>query len=222
MPEISLSTGEFKALSSESRTRILKLLEERNHTLSELAAKTGMAAPTIKQHAGILVQTGLIELRDEGRKWKYYALTRKGTELMHANKSHHTSVFIILSLATLVGLFGIAMLFMNLGSMSAPQIASQTGTGAPMDYEKAFGAREAESETMITAGQVTKTGACTPTGTLSQAAENLNDTNTAQDYLQECSSAQSQEECFAVDIFDEENSVLGSEDGKPDCEWKAG
>ena len=78
MPELSLTQSDFKALSSESRTKILKILEGRNYTLSELSAKTGMAAPTIKQHASILVDSGLIELRDEGRKWKYYELTEAG------------------------------------------------------------------------------------------------------------------------------------------------
>ena len=106
MGEITLSTSEFKALSSESRTKILKLLEERNHTLTELSGKLEMASPTVKQHLNVLVESGLIELRDEGRKWKYYALTRKGKNI--TSPADQTHFLIILSFASiaLIALLG--------------------------------------------------------------------------------------------------------------------
>ena len=47
MEGIELSTNEFKALSSKTRTNILKMLDERNYTLSEIASKTGMAICSI-------------------------------------------------------------------------------------------------------------------------------------------------------------------------------
>jgi len=109
MGEITLSSSEFKALSSESRTKILKLLEERNHTLTELSGKLEMASPTVKQHLNVLVESGLIELRDEGRKWKYYALTRKGKHI--TSPADQTQFLIILSFASIALIALLALVF---------------------------------------------------------------------------------------------------------------
>ena len=113
--ELLISKSDFRALSSGTRTGMLKMLEERNYTLSELSVKTGMAAPTIKQHAKILMDSGLIELRDEGRKWKYYALTRRGKEILGSGKGQ-TNIFIVLSSSALV-LLGIVFLFAGMASL---------------------------------------------------------------------------------------------------------
>jgi DNA-binding transcriptional ArsR family regulator len=82
MGEITLSKEEFRALASETRTGIMKLLGERNHTLSEISKKMALAAPTVKQHLTVLEAVGLIECIDEGRKWKYYSLTKKGRKIL--------------------------------------------------------------------------------------------------------------------------------------------
>ena len=104
MEEIKLSGPEFKALASETRAGIIKLLRGRNHTLTEMSKKLKLAAPTVKQHLGILEKVDLIEELDEGRKWKYYRLTRKSKNIF----LHQTpiNVFIVLgvSLFALVGL----------------------------------------------------------------------------------------------------------------------
>jgi len=101
MGDITLSSEEFKALSSETRTELLKLLKGRRHTLSEFSKKTGLAAPTVKQHLATLMNAGLIEKVDNGRKWKYYSLTRKGSEILEPKDS--TSIFIMIS-ASLIAL----------------------------------------------------------------------------------------------------------------------
>jgi len=71
-----------KALDSESRMHILRSLIRRRKTQSELAKELSLASPTILQHLSILLDAGLIYKIDEGRKWKYYALTEKGRKLM--------------------------------------------------------------------------------------------------------------------------------------------
>ncbi|GAG30937.1 unnamed protein product, partial [marine sediment metagenome] len=102
--EIRISRNEFKALASDTRTGIIKLLQKRNHTLTEISKKMKMAAPTIKQHLGILKNAELIQELDEGRKWKYYCLTRKGKGIF----SHETPVNILvvlgISVFALVGI----------------------------------------------------------------------------------------------------------------------
>ncbi len=113
MADLPLTKTEFKALSSDSRTTMMKALQERNHTLSELSARLGMSAPTIKEHANVLVESGIIELRDEGRKWKYYSLTRKGRGILDA-KRNQANILIILSCA---GVLFLGVLFMVSGTM---------------------------------------------------------------------------------------------------------
>ena len=104
MAEITISSEEFKALSSETRTEIIKLLKQRNYTLSEIAKKLGLATSTVKQHLDVLSNTDLIKQKDEGRKWKYYSLTRKGSEIFAPRDT--TSILITLG----VGIFAVVIL----------------------------------------------------------------------------------------------------------------
>ena len=210
MDELSLSTNEFKALSSKTRTNILKILKERNYTLSELAVKTQMAAPTVKQHTSILLETGLIELRDTGRKWKYYSLTKKGNQLIES-KSKQTNIFIILSSTIIVALLGM-MLFstMNL----APTATSDSYAEIipyPQELIKGTGERteltynNIESEDAVL-GHI-DSDETTPQ--ISEAMQNC----IAKDPInkEKCEKAKTKEECekVAVDFNFKEN-----------CEWK--
>jgi DNA-binding transcriptional ArsR family regulator len=102
--EIRLSSSEFKALASETRAGIIKLLKERNHTLTELSKKLRLAAPTIKQHLGILEGAELIQEMDEGRKWKYYCLTRKGKNIFSAETPVNVLIVLAVSIFALVGM----------------------------------------------------------------------------------------------------------------------
>ncbi len=114
--EIRIGKEEFKALSSDTRINIIKILNTRNYTLSELAAKLNMSSPTIKQHLERLVNSDLIEQKDEGRKWKYYSLTRKGKKLIEPEDSH---VLILLG-ASLIGLMFLVYMLFGSGAVYAP------------------------------------------------------------------------------------------------------
>lgn len=113
--EIRLSSNEFKALASDTRTSIIKLLKLRNHTLTEISKKLKLAAPTIKQHLGILEDAQLIQELDEGRKWKYYMLTRKGKNIF----SNETPVNVLIVLG--VSVFALAGLMFSFISMVGEQ-----------------------------------------------------------------------------------------------------
>jgi len=102
--EIRLSSNEFKALSSETRTNIIKLLKERNHTLTEISKKLRLAAPTIKQHLGVLLGAELVQELDEGRKWKYYCLTRKSKNIFVAETPINVFIVLAVSVFALVGM----------------------------------------------------------------------------------------------------------------------
>lgn len=114
MEELTLTQKEFKALSSEKRTQIIKMLKGRNYTLAEFSKHLNLAPPTIKQHLELLIDSDIIELEDSGHKWKYYKLTRKGKKLTESEENR-TTLLIVLAISV-ISMVGIAMLLAsNLG-----------------------------------------------------------------------------------------------------------
>ncbi len=118
--EIRLSSNEFRALASKTRASIIKLLKERNHTLTEMSKKLQLAAPTVKQHLGVLEGAELIQEMDEGRKWKYYSLTRKGKDIFSPETP--VNVLIVLGI-TVVALVGMLYSFISMVGMQATAYA---------------------------------------------------------------------------------------------------
>lgn len=112
--ELKLDSKTFKALSSEKRVEMLKLLKERRHTQSEIAGELGLAVPTVKEHLSALVHAGLVEMQDEGRKWKYFALTKSGKSVLAPEE---TKIWIMLGVFVLSAI-GAAYRFFSLGSFS--------------------------------------------------------------------------------------------------------
>lgn len=105
--KLVLDDRSFKALSADSRVNILKKLNERRMTLSELSQKLDLKNSTIKEHCNILLNAELISKIDEGRKWKYYELTGKGKQVVEPNLMQEVQVFVMLSLTAIIfmGLF---------------------------------------------------------------------------------------------------------------------
>jgi DNA-binding transcriptional ArsR family regulator len=79
---IVLDRKSFEALAVDSRVKILKSLKQRRKTLSELAEEQKMSVSGVKEHLETLEKVGLIEKKDDGHKWKYYELTKKGSEII--------------------------------------------------------------------------------------------------------------------------------------------
>lgn len=68
----------FKALSDETRLRVIKLLQERELCVCELIQVLNMSQPRISRHLSVLKNAGIVDDRREG-KWVYYSL-RAGAE----------------------------------------------------------------------------------------------------------------------------------------------
>lgn len=67
----------FKALSDESRQKILLVLEDSGETrVSELVGRLGISQPTMSHHLGVLKHAGLVEDRREGQS-VYYSVNRR-------------------------------------------------------------------------------------------------------------------------------------------------
>ncbi len=63
----------FKALSDETRLRILKLLEEGELCVCDVVAALEMVQPKVSFHLGVLKEAGLIKDRKQG-KWIHYRI----------------------------------------------------------------------------------------------------------------------------------------------------
>jgi ArsR family transcriptional regulator len=66
----------FKALSDETRLRIIKLLEQGELCVCDITAALDMVQPKVSFHLGALKEAGLIKDRKEG-KWIHYSLIEK-------------------------------------------------------------------------------------------------------------------------------------------------
>jgi len=95
MERVPLDQPTLKALAGETRVRILKLLDKKQLTQSDLAAELRMSLPTVAEHLRGLATAELIEREETTRKWKYYSLTQKARLLLHPNT---TTIWFVLGL----------------------------------------------------------------------------------------------------------------------------
>ncbi|MEK6959024.1 MAG: winged helix-turn-helix domain-containing protein [archaeon] len=165
--KVILDNQSFKALSAESRVGILKNLNVRRMTLSELSKKLELESSTIKEHCMILAKADLIKQIDEGRKWKYYELTGKGKSLLEPNFMEEAKVLIVLCFGLIVfgamiyAAFGLLAIYgspaqsaITAGSIfdSAPILSSTKSTSEvlPASIESAASVNDAENKAVGT------------------------------------------------------------------------
>ncbi len=120
--KIVLDRKSFEALAVESRVKILKALKVRRKTLTEISEELSMSVSAVKEHLENLEAVDLVVKKDEGHKWKYYELTRKGAEIVGPKELR---VWIILSISI------IALAASVLAMFSPPPFYSLTN-GAPV------------------------------------------------------------------------------------------
>lgn len=137
--KIILDSETFKALASPTRLQVMRTLDERRKTVTELARDLELNKATVHEHLQILVATGLVRKRDdEGRKWVYYELTWQGERLLHPQETTTFMVLLGLSVAAAGG--GVAMLGRALhwwwDGREASRGLEESGTG-PADGDSA-------------------------------------------------------------------------------------
>lgn len=87
MDKITLDREVFKALASDTRLDILKALDVRQKTVTELAKELELNKATVFEHLEKLEAVDLIQkLDNEDRKWVYWQLTWTGKRLLHPEK----------------------------------------------------------------------------------------------------------------------------------------
>jgi DNA-binding transcriptional ArsR family regulator len=114
--KITLDQESFKALASDVRVGILKHLDARRETVTDLSNLMTLSKPTLLEHLEKLQSAGLVKRVDEGRKWIYYELSDKGRKILHPER-----VAITLALGVAVALAAIgAFLVLSAEAVFSP------------------------------------------------------------------------------------------------------
>jgi DNA-binding transcriptional ArsR family regulator len=102
--KVTLDAETFKALASATRLLVLRALDERRKTLTELSRELDLNKATVHEHLQLLTAADLVKKRDdEGRKWVYYELTWRGQKILHPQETTTFNVLLGLGMAAAGG-----------------------------------------------------------------------------------------------------------------------
>ena len=121
----------IKALSTDARQDIMKLLAKRPHTATEIAKLKGKHVTTITEHLDTLEKSGLVRKKDGTNKWVYYILTEKGEHLF---KPQFYSWVVVFSLSVVFMFVGFLRIFQPVSEIAESKMMSSVGDAAPVAY----------------------------------------------------------------------------------------
>ncbi|MBC7128794.1 MAG: winged helix-turn-helix transcriptional regulator [Thermoplasmatales archaeon] len=107
MEKVVLEKDSFMALASDTRINLLKKLDERKMTVSELAREMSISKPAVLKHLSKLCEAGLVKKIEGERKWIYYSLTQKGKNILYPDRAK-----IILLLSSSIAFLVAGVLYM--------------------------------------------------------------------------------------------------------------
>lgn len=81
----------FKALCDEKRLCILKMLQSGEKCACKLLEELHIAQPTLSHHMNILVESGIVSPRKEG-KWTHYSISKEGVKYAKELLNYLTTV----------------------------------------------------------------------------------------------------------------------------------
>jgi len=91
----------MKLLFSKTKIEILKKLNERNYTISELSKILGKSKSTISEHLNALYKMGLVD-KESHSKWVYYKITTKGKKVL---ENLEALILMVSSIFALIGMW---------------------------------------------------------------------------------------------------------------------
>src|SRR5438093_7526747 len=106
-PKVTLDQASFRGLAAGVRVEVLKKLDERRATVTDLANALELSKPTLLEHLEKLQAADLVKRIDEGRKWIYYELTGKGRKILHPER---VTIVVSLGLSLFLAAAGILAL----------------------------------------------------------------------------------------------------------------
>jgi len=84
--EPEIPADDFKIFADKTRISILKALNARRYTISELSRMLNLSKPTILYHIKILENAGHVRKIKDSRKWIYYELRDSGKFVLRWRK----------------------------------------------------------------------------------------------------------------------------------------
>lgn len=109
MTEVILDKSVFKALVSDTRISILKLLNKQMMTLQDIAEELGLAHTSVLSHMKVLERAKLVVKEETSRKWKYYRITDSGKKII---KPENIEVLVMLAVSGL-GFLAFGAMYLN-------------------------------------------------------------------------------------------------------------
>lgn len=103
---------------TSSRIQLLKMLDSRPYTVSELAKLTGYSKSSILYHLEKLSKAGMVERIENEGKWIYYQLTEKGRRAIR----YDVVAKVMLAIGSVTFLSGIGMLLTKLKEKPLPEV----------------------------------------------------------------------------------------------------
>ncbi|MBF6353556.1 helix-turn-helix transcriptional regulator [Nocardia higoensis] len=91
-PLYQMKADFFKTLGHPVRIRVLELLSQREHAVSEMLAEIGVEAANLSQQLSILRRAGLVTARREGLSVTYELATPEVAQLLAAARAILTGV----------------------------------------------------------------------------------------------------------------------------------
>ncbi|MBP2172061.1 winged helix-turn-helix domain-containing protein [Methanococcus voltae] len=122
--QIEIDKKVIKALSARSRIKILKKLNQKRYTVTELSKTLNLSKSTVHEHLSIMLDGGLVEKHDDGHKWIYYGMTSKGKLILN---SQFEKTIVLFPLSVFAFVSGFYSLFIyGKGSIVSPMMARTT------------------------------------------------------------------------------------------------
>lgn len=106
MPKVTLNRDMFKALASDTRLDILRVLDGKKMGLNDISKATKLNKATLHEHLTKLHEAGLVNRHErDGHKWVYYDLSWKGESLLHPENTRIVVMFATTFFLLVVGIF---------------------------------------------------------------------------------------------------------------------
>lgn len=115
MPKLTLDVNAIKALASETRLNVLRVLDGKKMSLKDISAVTKLHEVTVHEHLSKLVEAGLVNKKErEGHKWVYYKLSWKGECLLHPENTRVVVLFSTTFVTLFIGIIGLVHVAQNI------------------------------------------------------------------------------------------------------------
>lgn len=115
MTKVTLNREAFKALASDTRLDIIRTLDGKKMSLTELSKATSLNKATLHEHLNKLTEAGLVKrIQREGHKWVYYKLSWKGESLLHPE---NTKIVIVFTAAFAALIAGFVQMYVYISSL---------------------------------------------------------------------------------------------------------